>query len=161
MLQRGNTTRDIVGRDLGAAVDAHEDLALRGRDGDVQTRRTYSARVIQHRHPGGARRNLARAVGGPAVDDEDLHHIGVLLRVDGVEAGFQVLLLVEHRDRDRDGREGIRATARHGGVGNLVRGDITSDGDSCRLYSSRGASRRLVELMHQRSPVGPGPSGKR
>jgi hypothetical protein len=42
-----------------------------------------------------------------------------------------------------------------------VRGDITSDGDSCRLYSSRGASRRLVELMHQRSPVGPGPSGKR
>ena len=46
-------------------------------------------------------RDLAGAVGGVAVDDEDFEAVaGVVLRGEAAEAGLDEALLVAHRDKD-------------------------------------------------------------
>lgn len=82
-------------------VDPNQDLAGRLVERPVERGRLDAARVVEDPDHLVLSSNLDAPVARTAVDDEHLDDAGVGLRLDRVEAGAEVRLLVEDRDRER------------------------------------------------------------
>ena len=95
-------------------VHANDDLAARAADALVESRRLDAPGVVDEPDApvggGEAPEHLARRVHAHPVGDQDLESIaGPVLRQDRLDAGLDVRLFVEARNRD--GHEGLHPTS--------------------------------------------------
>ena len=122
--QRLHENREIGGQVDDVRIHAHDHLAARRLDADVQPARGDLPRVVEQADhgmvPGVLRDDVACAVAAHAVHHEQLHPVGgIVARENGLEATAQVPLLVaarhDHRDEGSGGAgHGVPASAAWG-----------------------------------------------
>ena len=119
--QRLHENREIGGQVDDVRIHAHDHLAARRLDADVQPARGDVPRVVEQADhgmvPGVLRDDVACAVAAHAVHHEQLHPVGgIVARENGLEATAQVPLLVaaRHDHRDEGAGHGVPASAAWG-----------------------------------------------
>src|SRR5262249_36899570 len=103
-LERLDALAHVIARVLAMHVHPHDHVALRGLDQRAEPGGLQPRRVVDQHDPrifrGEALDDLARAIGRPAVGDQDLDQLArIVLRLYARDAGLDVALFVERGHR--------------------------------------------------------------